>query len=65
MQQCNRFSNSKTLFLLQYNQWICLTTKRRAQNFPSQGITTFAQSKITQCLSSTGKQFDAYLFSYY
>lgn len=38
----------------QHYQWICLTTKRRAQDFPAEGFIASAQSQITQCLPSTG-----------
>lgn len=43
------------LCVLQHNQWICLTTERRAQNFPLEGSIASAQSQITQCLPSTGE----------
>lgn len=42
------------MFISQHNQWICLTTKRRAQDFPVEGFIASAQSQITQCLPSTG-----------
>ena len=50
-----RCSDSTFVFLSQHNQWICLTTKRRAQDFPVEGFIASAQSKITQCLPSTGE----------
>lgn len=42
------------VFISQHYQWICLTTKRRAQDFPVEGFIASAQSQITQCLPSTG-----------
>lgn len=42
------------VFIPQHNQWICLTAKRRAQDFPVEGFIASAQSQITQCLPSTG-----------
>lgn len=43
-----------SLLISQHNQWICLTTQRRAQDFPVEGSIASAQSQITQCLPSTG-----------
>ena len=43
------------MLISQHNQWICLTTKRRAQDFPVEGFIASAQSQITQCLPSTGE----------
>ena len=40
---------------VQYNQWVCLTTERRAQDLPVEGPIASAQSQIPQCLSSTGE----------
>lgn len=45
-----------SLFPRQYNQWICVTLKGRAQNIPAQSPASAAQSQVSECLSPTGNQ---------
>lgn len=50
------FSSNHLSFLWQYNQWICVTFKGRAQNIPAESPAAAAQSQVSERLSPAGNQ---------